>query len=154
VESSPGILLAICISGGGIPRTPILQANLTQQGIEGDGHRYESHFQKARGVTIFAAEGFAKLGEGKFEPGCVGENITTSGIDFQTLTVGTILQLGDVEIRLTKLWKPCHAYCGEKAQPVPNRAGVTGFFAEATTCGILQPGCAISIVNRSISHDV
>jgi len=145
VESRCAIVVAICISDGGIPRLPISPAKVTFHGIEGDGHRYESHFQKSRGLTIFPEEGFAAFENGVFQAGCVGENITTLGIDYRTLSVGCCLQLGEVEIVLSKIWKPCHAFCSDKAKPVPNHLGVTGFFAEVLKEGTLQPGCKIHV---------
>ena len=41
------------------------------------------------------------------EPGDLGENITTAGIDLETLPLDTELRIGDATIRLTGLRTPC-----------------------------------------------
>jgi len=39
--------------------------------------------------------------------GDMGENIVTKGVDFMSLSLGTILTIGDVQIQLTGLRVPC-----------------------------------------------
>ncbi|OBT91659.1 hypothetical protein VE01_10343 [Pseudogymnoascus verrucosus] len=70
------------------------------------------------GLVVRGEEGKAGEGEGKrrVKPGDLGENITTSGLDLEGLTRGTILRFsssptasdGDATIKITGLRNPCH----------------------------------------------
>ncbi len=54
-------------------------------------------------LTNLATEGF------EIQPGDLGENITTSGIDLHDLPVGTLLRIGnEALLALTGLRNPCH----------------------------------------------
>ena len=63
-----------------------------------------------RQVHLIHAELFAEVGEHGFhvDPGQLGENITTRGIDLLSLPRGTLLQLGgEAVIKMTGLRNPC-----------------------------------------------
>lgn len=76
--------------------------------------------------------------------GTFGENILVSGIDLRKLPVGTILQAGDVILKLSQIGKECHSHCqifqrvGDCIMP---REGV---FATVEQGGVLKPGMAIT----------
>ncbi len=89
-------------------------------------------------------------------PGELGENITTSGIDLLGLSEGTLLHVGDAQIRITGLRNPCVQI--ERFRPgllreliVDKRAQqfLCGVMAVVTKSGIVRPGDAI----RAIPHD-
>lgn len=90
-------------------------------GVEGDAHagttvRRRSRFRgtwtepNLRQVHLIQGELFRELAvEGhEIEPGELGENVTTDGIDLLALPRGTRIRLGDAaEIELTGLRTPC-----------------------------------------------
>ena len=90
-------------------------------GIEGDAHagetvRHRYHVKmdptqpNLRQVHLIHAELFEELAAKGFnvEPGQMGENITTRGIDLLALPTGTRLHLGDsAVVELTGLRNPC-----------------------------------------------
>lgn len=90
-------------------------------GIKGDAHagkkvKHRSRVRKdpsqpnLRQVHLIHQELYNELKEKDFNvyPGCLGENITTSGIDILELPRDTILQLGDqARIQITGLRNPC-----------------------------------------------
>lgn len=90
-------------------------------GVEGDAHagatvRRRSRFRgtwtepNLRQVHLIQRELFRELAvEGhEVEPGELGENVTTDGIDLLALPQGTRIRLGDAaEIELTGLRTPC-----------------------------------------------
>ena len=90
-------------------------------GVEGDAHcgttvKHRSRVKvdpsqpNLRQVHLIASELLDELGEQGFavEPGQLGENITTSGLDLIALPRGTVLQLGDAAcVELTGLRNPC-----------------------------------------------
>ena len=51
-------------------------------------------------------KGFNHLKFGDF-----AENITTQGIEVHTLSVGTVLKIGDCEVEVTQIGKKCHGGC-------------------------------------------
>ncbi len=90
-------------------------------GIEGDvhagktvKHRYlvlkKRDAPNLRQVHLVHSELFEELAEEGFniEPGMIGENITTQGIDLLHLPTDTILHLGnEAKVRITGLREPC-----------------------------------------------
>jgi len=62
-----------------------------------------------RQVHLIASELLDEVNEAGFEvnPGDLGENVTTSGIDLINLPIGTTLRIGDALLALTGLRNPC-----------------------------------------------
>ena len=95
-------------------------------GVAGDAHagRLVQHLSRMakepntpnlRQVHLIHAELFDELAEKGFtvEPGQLGENITTHGLDLLGLSRGTRLRLGDEAlIEITGLRNPCHQING------------------------------------------
>lgn len=90
-------------------------------GVQGDAHSGETvqHLSRVRKdptqpnlrqVHLIHAELFDELGEQGFsvQPGDLGENITTRGIDLLNLPEGTLLEIGDAAVvQVTGLRTPC-----------------------------------------------
>ena len=90
-------------------------------GVEEDAHsgetvqhrsrkRWTPHLPNLRQVHLMHAELFEELAEGGFavEPGQLGENVTTRGLDLLALPAGTRLGLGaGAVVELTGLRNPC-----------------------------------------------
>lgn len=89
-------------------------------GVEGDAHcgatvKHRSRVAvdpsqpNLRQVHLIQAELFPELAAKGFSinPGALGENITTSGIDLLALPTGAILTLGSATIAITGLRNPC-----------------------------------------------
>jgi MOSC domain-containing protein YiiM len=103
-------------------KTPQLSIRLLKGlGVEGDGHmgalvkhRYDARRDPTRPnlrqVHLIAEELFDALRDKGFvvQPGDLGENVTTQGLDLPALPAGTILRLGaHAAIELTGLREPC-----------------------------------------------
>jgi MOSC domain-containing protein YiiM len=85
-------------------------------GVEGDAHagatvkhrsrvRREPEQPNLRQVHLVHAELLSEL---DVEPGALGENVTTSGVDLLNLSAGTRLHLGpDAVVEVTGLRNPC-----------------------------------------------
>lgn len=90
-------------------------------GVEGDAHagatvkhrsrvRQDPTQPNLRQVHLVAAELLDELRAAGFDvqPGALGENVTTRGLDLLALPTGTVLRLGpDAEIEVTGLRNPC-----------------------------------------------
>ena len=135
-------------------------------GMEGDAHagRFMQHRYLARKMPIMpnnrqvhliASELFTELGSSGFnvEPGDLGENITTAGLDLTKLPLGTRLRLGrSAVVELTGLRTPCslidrfqkglkRALIRKHEQPM-FRCGVLGIVRET---GQIAPGVRITV---------
>jgi MOSC domain-containing protein YiiM len=95
-------------------------------GVEGDAHAGTTvqHLSRVardpsqpnlRQVHLIHAELFDEVAAAGYEvePGQLGENVTTSGIDLLALSEGTLLHLGgDAVVRVTGLRNPCQQING------------------------------------------
>jgi MOSC domain-containing protein YiiM len=138
-------------------------------GVEGDAHqgvtvKHRSRVRRnpdqpnLRQVHLIHGELLDQLRAGglEVEPGQMGENVTTRGIDLLGLPLGTCLHLGaDVVVEVTGLRKPCAQLDGiqpnlmaavidkdENGQPV-FKAGVMSI---AVSGGEIRPGDQISVI--------
>jgi len=78
-------------------------------GIVGDAHAGDWHRQVSfladEDVDTMRGKGI-RIGFGDF-----AENVTTRGVDWSSLPVGTRLTLGEAELEVTQIGKECHARC-------------------------------------------
>jgi len=104
-------IVQISRSAGGVPKLPLVEAEVTELGIEGDGHNdRENHGGPERALCLFAIERIETMaGEGHaITAGAAGENITTRGLDWDRVTPGTRLRLGaNVVVEVTRYTTPC-----------------------------------------------
>lgn len=109
----PGRIFQLNTSPGGVPKLPIREADVTELGISGDDHKFpDIHGGPERAVCLFSLERILELqSEGHpIFPGAVGENITISGIDWNEVTPGKQLSLGDeVLVEITSYTSPCNS---------------------------------------------
>eukprot|EP01035_Chromulina_nebulosa_P058910 gene58910-80671_t len=159
----------VIFRGHHFSKTPQLSIRLIEGlGIEGDGHmgatvkhRYDARRDPTRPnlrqVHLLQQELFDELrGKGfNINPGDLGENVTTAGIDLLALSAGTRLHLGaSAVVEITGLREPCvlmdRFQHGLKAatqdrdadgRPVP-RAGI---MSVVLTGGDVRPGDNIRI---------
>ena len=105
------IIAQINISPGGVPKLPVPAARVTEFGLEGDAHRdLEHHGGPERALCLFALEQIRALqADGHpVSPGTIGENLTVEGLDWERVTPGSRLELGDgVVIEVTRYTSPC-----------------------------------------------
>ncbi len=109
----PGRIFQLNTSPGGVPKLAIREAEVTELGITGDDHQFpDIHGGPERAVCLFSLERILELqSEGHpIFPGAVGENITVSGIDWNDVTPGQKLSLGEeVLIEITSYTTPCNS---------------------------------------------
>jgi MOSC domain-containing protein YiiM len=90
--------------GSGMPKTGVPKAEVTPQGLAGDGHTRTYHGGVERAVCLFSLERILALqAEGHpIYPGATGENITLTGLPWEQVTPGLKLRLGnDVLIEIS-----------------------------------------------------
>lgn len=156
-----GVVLAVCIGPGGIPKAPVEFARVDEDGLEGDRHRFPVHGGKNRAVCLFSIEDYRSLhadGVRAVGPGAFGENVLTQDVDFTALRAGDRMTIGDeVLLEIHDVRAPCRTL-----QPVDRRfpnlmLGRSGFVCRVLRGGELRPGMHVRSVSgepigESLSH--
>jgi MOSC domain-containing protein YiiM/GNAT superfamily N-acetyltransferase len=106
-----GQVLQVNVSPGGLPKLPVESAWVGRFGVAGDRQREVTrHGGPHRAVCLLAIETIERLqAEGHpIKPGSTGENLTTTGVEWSVLPVGTRARIGgQLEIELASPANPC-----------------------------------------------
>jgi MOSC domain-containing protein YiiM len=115
-------------------------------GIIGDAH---GDANTHRQVSLLAIESIDKMREMglNVNPGDFAENLTTEGIDFTDLQVGTRLILGkEVILEVTQIGKECHTRCTIYYQVGDCIMPKEGIFAKVIKSGDVKTGDKIELI--------
>ena len=141
----------------------MLTGFISTLGLEGDGHAHPTiHGGPRKAILLIASEivdSLAARGYPVFY-GAMGENLTTRGIDIQTLRVGDRLRAGAALLEITQPRGPCTALDvygpsikGEiydlrvkLLDAKSPRWGMSGLYASVIEPGAVQPGNAIEVL--------
>jgi len=139
---------ALCVSEKkGMPKRPVERVRLVpDHGIEGDAHAGGWHRQ----VSLLAAEEVEAWRERlpDLGPGDFAENILLSGVEFDSLGLGSRLRLGEeAEVQVTQIGKEC----GGHRCTVFERLGDClmprrGLFARVVRGGVVSVGDPVQVV--------
>ena len=106
-----GEVHSINVSSGGVPKSKVESADIMKRGVEGDFNRFRDGRggDTDRAVCIFSLELIQRLkDEGHpIEIGSTGENLTIRGVEWESLSEGTHLEIGDVVLQLSEPCAPC-----------------------------------------------
>lgn len=105
-----GRVIQVSVSQGGVPKLPVLEAEVNEFGIIGDGHNdTANHGGPERALCLFSLERIQEMArEGHaIAPGVTGENITIEGIDWDEVVPGRTLRLGTTIVVVTRYTTPC-----------------------------------------------
>ena len=106
-----GRVVQLSVSNGGVPKTAVPVARITEDGVEGDRQRnLEVHGGPERAVCLFSMERIRDLqAEGHtVVPGALGENVTIEGIDWDAVLPKSRVLLGEeVALEVTRYTSPC-----------------------------------------------
>src|SRR5262245_60914678 len=106
----PGRLESINVSRGGVPKTPVFEALITERGLDGDSQRdTRFHGGPDRAVVLYSLDVIEALQrEGHpISPGTTGENLTISGVTWTDVRPGAEVHVGPVRLRITDYAEPC-----------------------------------------------
>ncbi len=139
-------VVAVSASAGGVPKHPLLEAEVTVEGIRGDLHAHDKHNRLDRALSLFDLEVLQRLiAEGfPLEPGTIGENLTVEGLHVQDLPEGTLLGIGEVVVRLEAPRKPCYVLDVIDPRLKDIIVGRCGYMASVVSGGMIRPGMAIA----------
>jgi MOSC domain-containing protein YiiM len=144
-----GSLLQLNVSRGGMPKLPVLQAQVTVEGVAGDWQKNRKYHGGAdRAICLFSTELYDRLrGMGiDLAPGAVGENFTTTGIDLQRLAKGDRLRVGQCLIEITNVRVPCRNLKQWDADLPELIMGFSGWVARVVEEGLVQAGDGVEKV--------
>jgi MOSC domain-containing protein YiiM len=150
--------VGLYVSQGGVPKLEIPEAQVTLLGLEGDRQRdLRYHGGPQRAVCLYSHECIERLrAEGHpIVPGGTGENIVLAGLDWNEITPGTRLRLGnEVKIEITSYCTPCSKIAGCFTGGDFNRIhhkktlGESRLYAKILQGGALQPRDAVTVLDR------
>jgi MOSC domain-containing protein YiiM len=152
-----GRIFQLNVSPGGVPKVAVCEAAVTELGMDGDEHRFpDIHGGPERALCLFSLERILELqAEGHpIFPGAVGENVTISGLDWNRLTPGNRLALGDeVLVELTRYTTPCNTipafFVDGKYQRISQKLhpGYSRIYARVLKGGTLRVGQPVELLN-------
>ena len=105
-----GKVVSINSSGGGVPKRPVLFANVNALGLEDDRHIDRNHGGPDRAICLYSLDLIKKLrAEGHpIDIGTAGENLTVEDLDWSLMQPGVKLTVGgEVRLEVTSFTVPC-----------------------------------------------
>jgi MOSC domain-containing protein YiiM len=138
-----GTLVQVNISNGGMPKLSVAHAQVTAAGLAGDRQKNRKyHGGPDRAVCLFSTELYDRLRSLGIDlaPGSVGENFTTTGIDYQRLARGDRLRVGGCVVEITNVRVPCRSLKQWDADLPELIVGYSGWVARVLTEGPVRPG--------------
>jgi len=149
-----GVVHAINISNGGVPKLPRESCFVGLDGLQGDRQRdLRYHGGRERAVCLYSLDLIEALrAEGhSITPGAIGENLTVSGLLWADMVPGATVEVGAVVLQLTDYAAPCSniARAFERRQYVrvnqKVHAGWSRLYARVLTEGTVQIGDTLRI---------
>lgn len=154
-----GVLESINVSrGGGVPKTSIFEALVTEEGVDSDRQRdLRFHGGPDRAVSLFSFEIIEalQLDGHPISPGSAGENLTVSGLDWAALKPGAEIQIGSVRLLVTGFASPCEKISGSFLDGDMTRlsqkrhAGRSRLYARVLASGVIRPGDEVFVFLNS-----
>ncbi|MGH2634113.1 MAG: MOSC domain-containing protein [Tepidiformaceae bacterium] len=156
IQNDSAHIVQLSRSGGGVPKLPIVEAEVTKLGIAGDSQNdTQNHGGPERALCLYAIEVIEALAaEGHaMAAGATGENITTRGLDWSLVVPGARLRLGaEVLIEVTRYTTPCYKNARWFMEGDFNRMhqnlfpGQSRVYARVLHTGSLRPGDLVELV--------
>ena len=141
-------VVAVCVSGGGIPKYLQNSVLVSFIGLKNDGHNHAKHNNPLQAVCLQDEENLEQLRQEGFPLyyGTVGENLTVRNLYVQKLSVGTILEFEEgVILELTKERKPCYVLDAIDPLLKEKILGRCGFYAKVLREGLIKTGETIQV---------
>ena len=145
----------INVSDGGVPKRPVLEARVSESGVDGDRQRnLKFHGGPDRAVCLFSFELLERLqDEGHpIDAGSLGENLTIAGIEWDRIQPGVVLSIGpEVQLEVKSYTVPCSTNAqwfrdgdfqriSQKRNP-----GWSRVYAKVLRDGVVRPGDVVEL---------
>ncbi len=151
--TTTAIVSQLNVSNGGVPKQPVEHVEVDYRGITTDKQKSRKHHGRPfQALCFWSTEIIEQLStEGHpIYAGAAGENITTIGLNWSDLTMGTRLAIGGVTAQITAYAVPC----GHQAQWVTDRdfsrlhhdnGSISRLYATVITPGTISVGDTITV---------
>lgn len=157
-----GTIVQVSVSNGGVPKTAVPAARITEAGVEGDRQANpEIHGGPERAVCLFSMERIRELqAEGHaIVPGAVGENVTVEGVDWDAVLPRSRVLLGEeVALEVTRYTSPCvnikAAFKGGEYSRISQKrhAGWSRVYARVLVPGTVRSGDRVRILPPGVGE--
>ncbi|MBA3046237.1 MAG: MOSC domain-containing protein [Candidatus Thermoplasmatota archaeon] len=140
-----GIIVSINLSAKkGEKKMPVRSVMITESGLAGDAHSGDWHRQ----ISLLGIESIEifKVKLATIAPGDFAENITTRGIDWETVKVGTRISAGKTILEVSQIGKECHHGCSIREKVGDCVMPKEGIFAKVIIPGTVNIGDAVQIL--------
>jgi len=104
-------VVAINVSGGGVPKLPVPTAHIDWAGVDGDVQADRKHHGRPyQALCLWSGEVLDELAADGHDhaPGRAGANITAVGLDWAAMRPGTRLRIGAALAEVSFPTTPCH----------------------------------------------
>ena len=142
----------------GLPKRPVASAIVSRAGVEGDFNVYrheEQEDEPDQALMIMPIETIRELNDEGWpvRPGDLGENLTTSGIPYESFSIGKTFIAGGVRLQISKPCEPCTRlyslpYVGKSKGPgfLKVMLGRRGWYARVVVEGRVRAGDSVTSV--------
>jgi MOSC domain-containing protein YiiM len=154
VTTEAGVVFSINCSEGGVPKLPVPEALVSSFGVFGDSQNNRKHHGGPdRAVCLFSLERIrAMQDEGHpIGTGTTGENLTISGLDWDLVGPGSIIEIGDAILEITDYTTPCRtireSFKGHKFMRMSQKhhPGWSRVYARVLKEGLIRTGDAVTL---------
>ena len=144
-----GRLASINVSTGGVPKTAVAEASVTEAGLAGDRQRdLRYHGGPDRAVSLYSLEAIEALRRQghPIGAGTTGENLTLAGLDWGAVVPGAEIRVGPVRLQVTGYAAPCSNIAGSFADRAfvrisqKLRPGWSRVYARVLAGGVVRVG--------------
>jgi len=141
-------------SGGGVPKAPILEAEIGTAGVSVDAQGNRKHHGRPwQAICLYSTE---RLGELRAEghpitAGSTGENITISGVDWSLMRGGLTISIGEVRLFTSSPAAPCQkigdSFIDRHWNRIDHaeRPGWARWYASVLAGGTVIPGDTVTV---------
>ena len=149
-----GRVAQISVSRGGVPKAPVGAATLSSSGVEGDRQRNRRiHGGPDRAVCLYSLELIEALQrEGHpITPGSTGENVTVSGLHWDSIEPGVRLRVGEALLEVASFTVPCKtiraSFADSRFERISQKTnpGWSRVYARVLVAGAARTGDAVEI---------
>lgn len=132
---------------------------LGNEGLAGDAQADRRvHGGPEKAVHHYAAENYARLAEHfpgiatQLIPGSIGENVSTTGWDENTVHIGDVFRLGSARVQVsqprTPCWKIDHRYGCKGIAAFIAKTGLTGWYYRVLESGAVDNDAPYELLER------
>lgn len=151
----------LSVSRGGVPKRAVAECLIEAGGLDGDWQKNRKyHGGPDRAVCLYALERIEALrAHGHpIEPGSVGENVTTQGLDWTHIVPGVRLQLGTgCVLEISSFTEPCrtirHAFADGRSARIAQaqHPGWSRVYARVLVGGPVRTGDHILLLSPPVT---